>query len=347
MKSAAKKLDAKKLYENAIVSIQLGIEDFKLSQLPESDGGNPFRALSSVRNLHAGLLLLFKYKIAISVNTDELAYELIHSPPNKILPHPDGSGGVTWQPEGRFKKSTIDVSEIKERFKNFGVTVDWTVVEKLQECRNHLEHLHPNNSLGEVAEFVADLFPVVRDFITSELHDFPQNVLGSAWDTMLKHKQFFSQQLINSLSSWEKAGVPAGMEEYLEHCSCPECGSKLLNASHMNLAAGETVSEDESLFNFICTSCGETELIAPLLIEALQREFFYWPPDGDEPTYEMCYQCGHETFLIAEQSCRWCECVLERKSCSICGEMLTQDEQDNEGLCSYHNYLSSKYDMDD
>ena len=45
-----KKLDAAKLYDNAVVSIQLGIEDFKLSQLDEHDGGNPLRALSSVRN---------------------------------------------------------------------------------------------------------------------------------------------------------------------------------------------------------------------------------------------------------------------------------------------------------
>ncbi|WP_447872672.1 hypothetical protein [Serratia fonticola] len=346
MKSTAKKLDAKKLYENAVVSIQLGIEDFKLSQLPESDGGNPFRALSSVRNLYAGLLLLCKYKIATSVDTDELAYELIHCPPQKILPHPDGRGGVIWQPEGRFKKATIDVAEIKERFANFEITVDWHIVEKLQECRNHLEHLHPNNSLGEVAEFVADLFPVLRDFITNELNEVPQTVLGSAWETMLQHKKFFSQQLFNSQSSWDDAKIPAGMTEFLDRCSCPECGSKLLEASHVNLTAGETVSDDELLFNFVCVACGENELIAPLLIDALQREYFYWPPEGEEPTYEMCYQCEHETFLISEQNCRWCGYTLECKSCSLCGELLTQDEQDNGGLCSYHNYIASKYDMD-
>jgi hypothetical protein len=346
MKSTAKELDAKKLYENAIVSIQLGIEDFKLSQLPESDSGNPFRALSSVRNLHAGLLVLFKYKIAISVDSDELAYELIHSPPHKILPHPDGNGGVVWQPEGKFKKTTIDVAEIRERFANFKIIVDWQVVEKLQECRNHLEHLHPNNSLGEVAEFVADLFPVLRDFITHELNEIPQSVLGSAWETMLQHRKFFSQQLADSQSSWSDAGIPVGMEEFLDHCSCQECGSKLLKALDVNLAAGETVSDDELLFNYICVACGETALIAPLLIEALQSAFFYWPPDGDEPTYEMCNQCEHETFLITEQSCRWCEYTLEYESCSLCEVMLTQDDQDNGGLCSHHNYIASKY-MDD
>ena len=52
-------LDADKLYDNAIASIQLGIEDFQLSQQPD----NSLRTLSSIRNLYAGLLLLFKYKI--------------------------------------------------------------------------------------------------------------------------------------------------------------------------------------------------------------------------------------------------------------------------------------------
>ena len=40
-KTAIQKLDATKLYANAILSIKLGIEDFQLSQLPVEDGGIP------------------------------------------------------------------------------------------------------------------------------------------------------------------------------------------------------------------------------------------------------------------------------------------------------------------
>lgn len=342
----ADKLDADKLYENAIVSIQLGVEDFKLSQLAEVEGGNPFRALSSVRNLYAGLLLLFKFKIATSVDSEELAYELIHNPPRDVLPHPDGNGGVNWLPEGKFKNTTIDVPKIKERFKNFNINVDWSVVSKLQECRNHLEHLHPDNTLGEVAGFVADLFPVLGNFISEELELVPQTVLGSAWETMLQHAQFYKQQLEVCENSWDDAGVPEGMQEFLLGCNCPECGSKLLMASSQSVEAGETVSDDEEAFKYLCIACGDSGLIYPLLLETFESNFFYWPPDGDEPTYEKCLCCMHETFVINEQTCRWCDAKLDYEECYICGEGLAQDNQDNGGLCGHHNHMLAKAERD-
>ncbi|MDR6350688.1 hypothetical protein [Pantoea sp. SORGH_AS_0659] len=339
-----KKLDAEKLYDNAIVSIQLGIEDFKLSQTSERDGGNPSRALSSVRNLYAGLLLLFKYGIASKVKTEEMAYELIHDHATSALPYPDGKGGVIWKPSGKFKTSTIDVGKIKERFDSFEINADWTAIAKIQECRNHLEHLHPRNTLGELAEFVADLFPVLSDFIINELEKIPQTVLGSAWEIMLQHKNFYTQKLDECEKSWGDAYVPTGMAEFFKECSCPKCGSKLLKAFSENLDAGETVVDDDDKFKYVCVACGDIELIAPLIMAKFEREFFHWPPDGEEPKNECCLQCDRNTFIISEQACRWCEAELEYNECVICEESLTQDDQWNGGLCSYHNYMASKDD---
>ncbi|WP_394517186.1 hypothetical protein [Pantoea sp. SGAir0175] len=343
-KVAAKKLDAEKLYENAIVSIQLGIEDFKLSQASAEAGGNPNRALSSVRNLYAGLLLLFKYKIATCVDSEELAYELIHNPPRDVLPQPDGKGGVIWLPDGKFQKTTIDVPKIEERFKSFKIDVNWEAVRKIQECRNHLEHLHPNNTLGEVAEFVADLFPVLGDFIINELDKFPKSVLGPAWEIMLEHNKFFTEQLNASRLSWDYADIPDGMKEYLLECNCSECGSKLLTARIDDIESGLTVSDDEQKFNYICAACGDVDLIAPLLFSAFENEFFYWPPDGGEPTYENCWNCGHDTFVIGEQACRWCASSLDYTECNGCDATLNQDDQDNGGYCGYCNYRMFKDD---
>ncbi|SPX11076.1 Uncharacterised protein [Escherichia coli] len=78
----------------------------KISSYPNNPD-NSLRTLSSIRNLYAGLLLLFKYKIAKSVDTPEHAYVLIHNPPSKMLPHPDGKGGVEWKPEGKFKNRLL------------------------------------------------------------------------------------------------------------------------------------------------------------------------------------------------------------------------------------------------
>jgi len=341
--NATKKLDADKLYDNAIASLQLGLEDFQLSQLPLNKNGNPARALSSVRNLYAGMLLLFKYKIANSVDSEEDAYKLIHNPPKEILPIPDGDGGISWEPSGNFKITTIEVPDIQRRFKSFNIEVNWPEVIKLQQCRNNLEHLHPTNTLGELSKFVADLFPVLSEFIINELDDIPQKVLGTAWDIMLQHKDFYLQKLVECNSSWLGAGVPSGMQDFLNQCSCPECGSILLKASPDSLEAAETITDNEELFKYVCIACNDSELIAPIMMDNLESHFFYWPPDGEEPTYETCLQCDRDTFIIAEQCCRWCQTTLDYDECP-CGVKLGQDDQDNGGLCGYHYHQASKND---
>lgn len=338
-------LDADKLYQNAISSIQLGIEDFQLSQQNETEGGNPARSLSSVRNLYAGMLLLFKYKIATSVESPEDAYRLIHLPPYKILPKPDGEGGVVWEPEGNFNKTkTIDVGEIRDRFDSFDVNVDWDAIEKLQKCRNHLEHLHPQNTLGELAGFVAELFPVIGDFITNELDDAPLQILGTAWSIMLQHNEFYTHQLGICAASWNDAGTPEGMKPFLDACTCDECGSSLLKASSEDIESGYTVEDNEDVFRYECISCTHTEAIVPLLTQAFESEFFYWPADGDEPTYEECDSCNHHYFVISEQKCRWCAHELDYTECTFCEDPLGQSDQINDGLCGYCSHRFYKDD---
>lgn len=146
--------------------------------------GDPARALSAARNLVAGVLLLFKYRLASFVDDSADAAKLLFIPP-EILPHSDGDGGLTWVPVGRFRSNTIDVEPIKKRFDAFGITVDWDRFGKLKVCRNDLEHLHPANTFGEVAELVAGLFPVLRDFINANMAQFPAELLGEAWQIML------------------------------------------------------------------------------------------------------------------------------------------------------------------
>ncbi|HHO0146201.1 TPA: hypothetical protein ACRR3W_003752 [Providencia stuartii] len=331
-------LSAEKLYENALISIQLGIEDFKNSQLPLDDGGNPFRTLSAIRNLYAGMLLLFKYRIIISVNSEEEAYQLIFSPPHKILPHPDGKGGVIWKPDGKFKQTTIDVEGIKQRFEKFEIVVNWDAILKLQKSRNDLEHLHPRNSHGELANFVADLFPILNDFITNELSENPTELLGSSWLIMLEHQDFYQKKLTECKESWQNANIPLGMLEFLNECKCQECGSSLLMANSEDIKNGYAVDSDEDKFKYNCVSCNYSDLIAPLLINEFDHNFFYWPPNGDEPTYEGCVECMHDTFVIQEQECRWCGYELGYTRCNACDVILTQDDQDCSGLCGDCNY---------
>lgn len=334
-------LDASKLRENALTSIRLGIEDFEVSQRAVQSNGDPARALSAVRNLFAGILLLFKYKIAISVTDPDIAPSLIFNPP-EILPYTDGNGGIEWRPVGKFKATTINVETIKQRFEGFGIQTDWKIIDKLQQCRNHLEHLHPANTLGEVADFVAELFPVLRDFILTQMNESPADLLESSWQSMLKHHQFFLDTRTACDAGWSGVDVPEKLIPWLKNCQCPECSSSLLMPSTSCVQKGLSVRCNEDDFDYTCLACGDFALVVPLLMDTLDSAFYYDPTSGDDSSFEECDECGHGTFFLHEQSCLWCSSKLHYRACVLCGEGLGQDDQDNGGLCSYHAHRRDK-----
>lgn len=334
-------LDAEKLRENALTSIRLGVEDFERCLRQPDEGGDPTRALSAIRNLFAGVLLLFKYKIATCVDDPADAAALIFIPP-EVLPQSDGSRGVEWLPAGKFKPTTIDVATIQKRFEAFDIEVDWDVINKLQKCRNHLEHLHPANTLGEVADFVAELFPVLRDFIQTQLQEPPAEILAEAWQIMLLHHKFFVDTSRQCKEAWNDVGVPKGMEPWLDECQCEECASSLLMPSQDSLDLGELVEHNDDCFRYTCLACGHGALIGPLMVEALNKAHEYDPRDGEEPSVENCYQCDRATFVSFEQTCLWCSAELDYTECWVCEEGLGQDDQENGGLCSYHAHTFEK-----
>ncbi|MGS0559480.1 hypothetical protein ACU8XX_22065 [Escherichia sp. MAL-1] len=335
-KKTLPELDVERLLENALTSIRLGVEDFNKSQRNQNEGGDPDRALSAVRNLFSGVLLLFKYKIAESVDQASDAASLIFNPP-EVHPVSDGNGGIIWEPSGKFKKSTIDVGTIKKRFEGFEIDVDWSVINKLQDCRNHLEHLHPANTLGEVADFVAELFPVLRDFIQLQLDEHPGDLLGESWQIMLAHHNFFVDTREENDKKWLESGVPEQMLPITKRAKCEACGSLLIAPDIEQLERGETVEYNEESFLYNCLACNNSGLAAQLLIDTLNEDNFVDPRNGGEPTIDSCYSCEHETFDVIKQQCLWCNYELDYKECIHCGITLGQEEQDLGGRCGYCN----------
>src|SRR5258705_9212371 len=116
------------LVENAIHSIQVGVEDYGVA--------NTARLLSSARNIHAGILLLFK----------EALRRL--SPPNsndvlimsKAVPETDPNGNIVFVGAGSI---TVTVAQIRERFKSLSIHADWERFEKISRVRNEIEHFYP------------------------------------------------------------------------------------------------------------------------------------------------------------------------------------------------------------
>lgn len=106
---------------NAVVSIKLGIEDY---QSPDK-----LRALSALRNISAGILLLLKEKL-VRLSPDET---LIKKEFHLVW----GDGQASWTAKG---DRTIDYYGIKERFKLVGFDFDFRDMDEIVKQRNRIEH---------------------------------------------------------------------------------------------------------------------------------------------------------------------------------------------------------------
>jgi hypothetical protein len=159
------------LLKNAVVSIQLGLEDFA------SDDER--RIISAARNLYSGVLLLCK----------EVLRQLSPSGSNDILIRikkkavKEVDGTVKLVGDG---KKTIDRFEIEETFKQLQLAVDLSNLKRLADIRNDIEHMHANYAPALIQEAIADAMPIIRDVIVKELHEEPSSLLGNeAWDALL------------------------------------------------------------------------------------------------------------------------------------------------------------------
>ena len=136
------------LFDNAIQSIQLGVDDYQAD--------DPKRAVSSVRNLYAGVLLLTK---------EVLARQVPKADPRQIVsarykPVPDEDGGVSFVPAS---PHTIDFTTIVERFRDFGLGIDEAALNALSRIRNDVEHYFSDKPHEAVREAIAKTFPVVAN----------------------------------------------------------------------------------------------------------------------------------------------------------------------------------------
>ncbi|MGC3094520.1 hypothetical protein [Pseudomonas aeruginosa] len=98
------------ILQNAVDSILLGIEDYEAAKKSH------VRILSAIRNLTAGLILLFKHKLLelSPADSDEVLLK------SKIQPRLDSNGQLNWIGKG---SKTVDVDEIIDRLTALGVVV--------------------------------------------------------------------------------------------------------------------------------------------------------------------------------------------------------------------------------
>jgi uncharacterized protein YbaR (Trm112 family) len=314
------------LFENAVQSIQLGVEDYQAN--------DPKRALSAVRNFYAGVLLLAK-EVLVRAAPNANPQDVIGA---RYKPVPDGSGGVSFSPASQ---QTIDFNTIGQRFKDFGLTINQSALDDLNRVRNEVEHHYTQKPRDAVREAIAKAMPVVADLFRL-MKEAPHEALGDAWQVMLDVRAVYEAELAASRSTFDSIAWLAGTPAELQF-NCPECHSDLV-------AQQDPANTSHETMECRCRLCGHqfsAEEAVPRALEAhFESESYIASTDGGDQPVQDCPECGLSTYLLTDDhvGCVWCGLILGE--CARCMTGLTPENvaPDNHGLCGYCDHLMSKDD---
>ena len=319
------------LFDNAVASIRMGVEDF---QRNDAD-----RSLSAVRNLYSGTLLLAKEvlvrKAPKAAIKDVLAsgFEVV----------PDGNGGVTHKPF----RNTVDFNSLADRLKAFGVLINSQklndALKSLNRIRNDIEHLYTPEPHAVVREAIARSFPAISALFRAANED-PSACLGDVWTVMLETKEFYDVERDRCRRTFDKIKwiSPTVAKSYFK---CPHCDSELVEQkNYENQDQYEVVAK--------CNNCLEETESEDLLLLLLEGGFgyqgnFYVSDLGEEGPIVECPDCSKTAFIGFEEQCAWCGAEYSAQDCAVCHNSMDWDwifYGDGNGLCSYHSHVMSKND---
>jgi hypothetical protein len=312
------------LLQNAVDSVALGIEDFQ--------SADDRRLISSVRNITAGILLLFKHKLAelSPTGSDEILIK------EEITPFLDSTGSVQWKGKGQ---KTVNVTQIEQRFKGLGISVDWARFTKINKHRNTIEHYYSKEPRAVVKEVIASSFLIIRDFARDVLKDDPLNVFGDeTWNVLVKEADVYSkekQECVKNIRAinWQYKELRRALEEF----SCPECASDLLDA--------QSVNGDQSSAKLVCRACGEPQEWETVAGDAIGNYFgganHLSVKDGGEPLTMDCPNCNQETYLVDRDICVICQDSVP-DTCDVCGNTIPTSERDGGSICGWCSHMADK-----
>ncbi len=314
------------LFDNAVQSIQLGVEDYQ--------SNDPRRAVSAVRNFYAGVLLLAKEVLVRAAPNANPAEVLgVH-----YKPISDESGGVQFTPASR---RTIDFETIGTRFADFGLPINKLALDDLKRIRTDVEHYYTDKPREAVREAIAKAFPVVADLFRLA-EEVPSEVLGDAWRIMLDVRAVYERELEACRQTFGNLEWPLASLAGT-HFRCPQCNSDLV-------AQDDPQNTNHEGADCHCRACGEripSEKALELAIEAhFETESYIAMTDGGEQPVQTCSDCGLTTYLLTDERVGCVSCGLILDECARCMTGLTPENVDphNSNLCSYCGHLMSKDD---
>jgi DNA-directed RNA polymerase subunit M/transcription elongation factor TFIIS len=322
-------LEMEKIVQNAIDSIELGVEDFQSE--------DPRRNLSAVRNIYAGVLLLCKavlWSRSYSSN-GSLIYV-------KYEPKIGKAGEVVWEAD---RRKTVDVNEIKSRFKLLSIDLDWARLNAFAIHRNNIEHFHMLAPEAVVREALSGALPLINDLMRRLLRVQPEHhFTQGCWAALLKNAEI--QEAIENDCEASFANISWESQDVIfprDHFECTNCSSSLVYQV-------DEKNKSVSMIKFGCRACGSVDLDASdvlesALIVATEADAYIAMTDGGDTPLETCPECGRDTFIVDIRECAVCEASIPAE-CAVCHSAISIQEYDPDypELCGYHAHQAEKDD---
>lgn len=301
-----------KLLTNAIDSIVVGVEDYS--------SGTRARRVSAVRNIHAGILLLYK--------------ELLRrkSPPDSddVLVKKDvrsalrSDGSIHFVGVG---PKTVDTFQIEKHFDALGVTVNWKLFRKLSALRNNMEHWYESSLPPVVDQAISTGFVLISEF-ANFLDTTPVEMLGQdVWQKMFKTNEVNKVEMDAWMQriaahKWAHPTARDAATGFL----CQSCGSAIFE-----FVAGPLGEETDADAAFLCRACGEVATFENFLQCMFETAEAY---SGEAPEVDTCPECGRESFIVSLGFCAICGTQYQTQ-CRMCRSILSISEMAYEETCTW------------
>lgn len=313
-----------KLFDNAVQSIRLGLEDYQAN--------DSTRTLSAIRNFHAGLLLLAKEVLVRAVpGADE--WDVIAA---NYKPKRNKAGVIKYVPRGRV---SIDLNGIGERFNDFGLSIDKEALKKIGNIRNNVEHYFSTEKNDSMRSLIAAAFPVAYELFR-QAGEKPHIVLEDAWDTMLEVQEVYKRELEECSATFAEIDWPSEVLSTVR-LVCPECQSELVDQRDIGNSNIQDIDAE-------CRSCGSIFSAEKSIENSISVHLDSIQYRGYD--LRICPECSLATYIVNDDGeddigCIWCECKLG--NCDLCESKLTPDDiGDRNDRCLYCEYKWDKLERD-
>lgn len=315
------------LMENAKGSIRIGIEDYFLAK-DKHDRDKKFRMISALRNIYAGILIMFKERL-LRLSTDRCL----------IFLESDKESNKAWLNEKMLnrKAKTVNVHDIKKLFKKFHVDYQEKYLEQLNQARNELEHFSADVSDDYLEELLVKAHHIILDFINGFEDETIENWIDrdqwkkieQSYQLVQEEKKRIEEEYVNFCFFSEQ------LEARMKHSVCPNCFSPLL------IPTGE---KNDPVME--CCYCKEK--YSPIEIIQSEHDEHYNIKNGGDPTLGICPQCCEGTLEVEEDEmifkCDNCG-YKQSNCCEYCGSSIPIEEvSEDDNYCGHCRIMLNKDD---